>query len=415
MHFVLTALGSYGDVHPMVGLGRGLAARGHEVDVVTNPFFASMVSEAGLRFVGVSTADTYDRMTRDPGLWKPREGLDLVLREGAIAILDELYEVVTRLNRPGETVIGAHGLDLASRVAVEAIGARVVSVVYAPMAMWSSASPPRMPFGINSPRWLARAQFRFGEWAMTQRLVGKPINALRRRVGLGPLRQRYFDWYYGVAPPVCLFPDWFAPDPGDWPAGTVTTGFPLWDGGDERPLSDDLLRFLDAGDAPIAFTPGSAHRHARAFFSAAADACRLLGKRGVLLSKYDEHLPRSLAPQLIAPGFVPLSRLLPRCAAIVHHGGIGTSAQGLLAGVPQLVQPMGFDQHDNAQRLVRLGVAEELAPKRFTAERVAAALGRLLASESVKRSAQALALRCDPIAWRAEACNAIERRFTLPA
>jgi UDP:flavonoid glycosyltransferase YjiC (YdhE family) len=411
MRFVLTALGSYGDVHPMIGLGRGLAARGHEVKVVTNPHFADLVRDAGLRFVGVGTTEDYDALTGIPDLWKPRQGLDIVMRQGALGVLDELYDVVTRLYRPGETVIGAHGLDLASRVAAESLGAPVASIVYAPMALWSDAAPPRMPFGFNSPRWVARAQFRLGEWVMTERLIRKPLDALRMRVGLPPLNGRYFDWYYGVAPPVALFPEWFAPDPGDWPTGTVTTGFPLWDGGDERPLSDDLERFLDAGEPPIAFTPGSAHRHARQFFSAAADACRCLGKRGVLLSKYDDHLPKSFESWLIAPGFQPLSRLLPRCAAIVHHGGIGTSAQGLAAGVPQLVQPMGFDQHDDARRLVRLGVAEEIAPKRFRGLAVAAALGRLLGSDSVRRAARDLTLRCDPVRWRAEACNALEARF----
>jgi len=395
----------------MIGLGRGLAARGHAVQVVTNPHFADLVRHAGLRFVAVATAEDYDALTRIPDLWKPRQGLDLVMRKGALGVVEELYDTIVRLYVPGETVIGAHGLDLASRVAAESLGAPVASIVYAPMALWSDKRPPRMPFGFNSPRWVARAQFRFGEWAMTERLIRKPLDALRRRVGLRPLRGRYFDWYYGVAPPVCLFPDWFAPNPGDWPARTVTTGFPLWDGGDERPLSDDLERFLDAGEAPIAFTPGSAHRHARAFFTAAAEACRLLGKRGVLLSKYDEHLPRSFESWLIAPGFQPLSQLLPRCAAIVHHGGIGTSAQGLAAGIPQLVQPLGFDQHDDAQRLARLGVAEEVSPKRFTGPRVAATLERLLASDSVRRAARDRALRCDPIRWRAEACAALEGRL----
>jgi UDP:flavonoid glycosyltransferase YjiC (YdhE family) len=76
--------------------------------------------------------------------------------------------------------------------------------------------------------------------------------------------------------------------------------------------------------------------------------------------------------------YIPFSQVLPRCAAIVHHGGIGTCAQGLAAGIPQLVMPMGFDQPDNATRLARLGVAGWVTPGKFTGKRVAVALEKLL-------------------------------------
>ena len=82
-------------------------------------------------------------------------------------------------------------------------------------------------------------------------------------------------------------------------------------------------------------------------------------------------------------------------AAFVHHGGIGSSAQGLAAGVPQLIQPMAFDQYDNALRLRRLGVAEELVPKRFRGAAVAGALSRLLSDERIAQRATELAKRCD--------------------
>ena len=86
-----------------------------------------------------------------------------------------------------------------------------------------------------------------------------------------------------------------------------------------------------------------------------------------------------------------MSRLLPRCAAIVHHGGIGTSAQGLAAGIPQLTMPMGFDQPDNTLRLTRLGVGSFITPKQFTGRTTAEALRRLLESRRVAEACQ----RCE--------------------
>ena len=143
------------------------------------------------------------------------------------------------------------------------------------------------------------------------------------------------------------------------------TGFPLYDEGDVAPLSADLQRFLEAGDPPIAFTPGSANWQGRHFLTESAGACRLLGRRGILLTRHREHVPDPLPPGVIHVDFAPFSRLLPRCAAVVHHGGIGSAAQGLAAGVPQLAMPMAHDQLDNATRLKRLGVARWVAQKAF--------------------------------------------------
>src|SRR5690606_39089954 len=121
--------------------------------------------------------------------------------------------------------------------------------------------------------------------------------------------------------------------------------------------------------------------------AAAAEAVTHLGRRALFLTGYPEQLPAGLPDTIVHRGYAPLSTVLPRAGALVHHGGIGTLAQGFAAGVPQLMMPMGFDQPDNAMRATRLGVARWLAPNRFTATRVAGALDALLGDERVSRSA----------------------------
>jgi rhamnosyltransferase subunit B len=130
------------------------------------------------------------------------------------------------------------------------------------------------------------------------------------------------------------------------------------------------------------FTPGSANQNAAAFFRAAIDASSRLKRRALLLTKFTEQVP-SLPSTVHHEGYAPLSRLLPRCALLVHHGGIGTLAQALAAGVPQLTMPMGFDQPDNTARLLRLGVAKWVPPSQFTGERVAPVLDQLLTDPAV--------------------------------
>ena len=111
-----------------------------------------------------------------------------------------------------------------------------------------------------------------------------------------------------------------------------------------------------------------------AFLRGCRPACRLLGRRGLLLTRHREHSPGPSAGRIHVP-YAPFSELLPRCAALVHHGGIGTSSQAMAAGIPQVVMPMAYDQPDNAYRMVKLGVAAELVPEQFTAPNLAKTLG----------------------------------------
>jgi UDP:flavonoid glycosyltransferase YjiC (YdhE family) len=172
-------------------------------------------------------------------------------------------------------------------------------------------------------------------------------------------------------------------------------------------LRDEVQDFLAAGPPPIAFSPGSANRAAHSFFAAAVDACDRLGQRGILLTKYDDQLPACLPPTVF--GFVPLSKLLPRTAALVHHGGIGSCAQGLAAGIPQLVQPMSYDQFDNSRRLIRLGVAGEVSVQEFSGRAVANALAPLLDSPTVAACCDELAAQCNGSVALAAACDALEQ------
>ena len=148
-------------------------------------------------------------------------------------------------------------------------------------------------------------------------------------------------------------------------------------------MDRSLERFLVEGEPPVVITPGTAHRRASAFFEAAADASRRLGRRALLVTSHVEQIPAALPPGVLHVRFAPFGRLLPRCAAVVHHGGIGTCSRGLQAGIPQLAMPMAFDQPDNAARLSRLGVGASLSPQRFTGPRVAQALEELLGSRAV--------------------------------
>jgi UDP:flavonoid glycosyltransferase YjiC (YdhE family) len=174
-------------------------------------------------------------------------------------------------------------------------------------------------------------------------------------------------------------------------------------------LSQDLESFLDRGSPPILFTPGSANRAAAPFFASALDATRRMGRRALFLTGYPEQLPATLGSDVRHEPYVPLSQIVLRCAALVHHGGIGTCAQGLAAGVPQLTMPLGFDQPDNTTRLWRLGVARWVRPQQFSGERVATELETLLGDSHVAERCRHWAQEIRRSDSLAETCAVLER------
>jgi UDP:flavonoid glycosyltransferase YjiC (YdhE family) len=381
LKYIFVPLGSAGDVNPLTWLARLMARRGHDVVVVAHAGMAGVPARAGLRTVPVGSAADHDAIVANPDLWHPDRAFDLL----ASTFADRAREVIPAIRAevvPGSTVLVAAAIAVGARIVAEADHLPLVTVQLQPSAFMSEDDrpllDPRLGFLERLPRWAWRSVFFLIHKAIDAKVSG--VNTVRAELGLRqPVRGIMRDWWMSPQRVLALFPDWYAPRRADWPPQTVLTRFPLYDG--DPALDPAAEQFLAEGPPPLLFTPGSANMWARPFFEAAAGACRRLGRRGMLVSGYAEHVPAALPPGVRHFAPLPFSRIFPRCAAVVHHGGVGTSAQGLAAGVPQLVMPMAHDQPDQAQRLKRLGVADWLLPKHFHADAVAARLENLLASE----------------------------------
>lgn len=384
MRFVVHPVGSGGDVNPLVGVGAALRRRGHEVVVLSGEPFRARVEGAGLELRSLFSAEEYHRLGDDPNLWHPTRGLKVVL-DAVLQGLRPAYDEIAALYRPGETVLVGHALSFPVRIFEEKHGAPAATVHLAPSIFRSDFAQPVMPHGLDlsrAPRWLKRAVWRLAD-RIVDGVAAGPVNAFRAELGLRPVSRLFDRWIHSPWLLIGLFPDWFAPPQPDWPERLELVGFPRFDGSEGLPLEPALERFLAGGEPPIVFTPGTAHRNAAGFFRAAVEASARLGRRAILATSHAEHLPPSLPPGILHVRYAPFGSLLPRCAAVVHHGGIGTSSRGLQAGIPQLAMPMAFDQPDNAARLARLGVGGSLSPRSFTGRRVAHALDRLVGDPAV--------------------------------
>jgi rhamnosyltransferase subunit B len=413
MHALLIALGSSGDVLPFCGLGRALRARGHEVTVAANPHFRRVIARAGLGFAPLGDEDEYEAMCDSPKFMCRLRGFRFLM-DWVSTLIRPVYELAAAHR---DALVVAHPLAFGARVAEERLGVRTATLVLSPAILRSAHAPPVWPGLPNAaflPSWYKRAI-----WWATDRLildpaVAPPLNAFRAAKGLPPVARVLSYPHDGEHLFVGMFPAWFAPPQPDWPRRLVLAGFPLHDEGDGA-LPADVDAFLDGGTPPLVFTPGTGNRWARAFFGAALDATVRLGARAIFLTPHREQLPRSLPPSVRQVPYVPLGRLLPRARAFVHHGGIGSAAAALAAGVPQLAMPFAHDQPDNAARLCRLGVAATLPAHRASGPRVAAALDRLLGATATAARTRELAARLRPRAALGFAASILETYAGAPA
>jgi rhamnosyltransferase subunit B len=173
-------------------------------------------------------------------------------------------------------------------------------------------------------------------------------------------------------------------------------------------LPDGLEKFLSAGRPPIIFTAGTAMKHADKFFLDCIEACQLLGQRGILLTQHPEQLPAELPQNIQHFAYLPFSEVLPRSLALVHHGGIGTTAQAIAAGIPQVIRPMAHDQPDTAARVEKLSIGASLSTKKFNAASLAEKLNALITSQAVLERCKNYAGRIHPDQSLNDTCSIIE-------
>ncbi|MEQ1918029.1 MAG: glycosyltransferase [Elusimicrobiota bacterium] len=409
---ILATFGSHGDLNPFLALGVELKQRGHRVIVAAAGAYKADIERLGLEHAPVRPELDQSDVKMLERAMHPRWGSEVVVRLVMDAVPDS-YADLEKAAVDADLLV-THTLTYAAPVLAEKKGFKWLSVALQPLVFFSPHDPPVLapapwlaalrPLGpcVNGPLLNLLKKFSYS-W-------GDPVRALRKELGLGPGRDPIFEGQHSPYGVLALYSELFAQPQPDWPERVTVCGFPFLDqdlGG--KPLDPRLEAFLAAGEKPVVFTLGStAVRIAGDFYQTAAKAAKIAGTRAVLLAGDGVQALGALPSGILAVPSAPYHALFPRCAAIVHSGGIGTTAQALRAGVPQIVAPFAHDQYDNAARIERMGVGSRC--KRTTrASELAATLSRLTDNNGLTdRAAQAGAL------IRAEngvtsACNAIER------
>jgi rhamnosyltransferase subunit B len=366
-HFILTTVFTSGDVLPFLRVGRRLRARGHAVTLVTHAHYRAAAHEYELTLAPLDDVDDFDRLIDDSALFNSPGGIRELYLRHVLPTVSREYAAIRRSHAAagaqgdaGETVIVARCAPaIAARMAAVDLGVPLVLAYLAPSNVTTAPLLDELVTRVLRPH------------------VAETMAAM------GTHADRYFPrWTDAVATSIGLWPDWFGRlEPAAQAPSVTPTGFVL---GDE---AVDAAASVAVDSDAVIVTPGTGAFFDASFVDVSVQACARLRRPAVIVTRHERLVPRPLPPGVSWQRYLPFHAALPRAAAIVHHGGIGTAAEALAAGLPQLVMGTGGDRRDNAGRLEQLGVAEYLPPARWSADDVHRALAPLL-TDDVRR-------RCD--------------------
>ena len=362
MKLAIIAPGSRGDVQPYVALGKGLQNAGHSVRLVSTEDFRALAISHGLEFVSMganaqSLAQEHVKGLAEQGnllkiLSATGRGARLMARQGAVAGLEACQGVDAIIGGLGGLSVG---VALAEKLSLPFLQAYLMPLT--PTHQFASVLTPSLP----GP--LARLTNRLTHHVARQmiwQMVRSANNQARVEVlGLPPtsfwgpfVPQRYSDLpiLYGYSPAV-------VPVPNDWAPAIHVTGYWLLDTPEAWAPPADLLAFLDAGPPPIYIGFGSmTSMNPETTAELVFEALRRSGQRGVVYEGWGGLRKVDVPASVLMVGSTPHSWLFPRMAAVVHHGGAGTTAAGLSAGVPSIITPFFGDQPFWGRRVAELGV-----------------------------------------------------------
>ncbi|MES1242395.1 MAG: glycosyltransferase [Acidobacteriota bacterium] len=378
MRVLLSTIGSRGDVQPLVALASELRALGQEVRLCVPPDFREWIEGLGmpvtpigpeLRSTGKASASAVPPT--------PVQRRQMI--EGTVATQ---FETITAAAQDCDVIVGATTLQIAAPSVAERMGVPYVFAAYCPAVLPSPHHAPPV-LGLLGDKPVARADYRevwaqdAGRW---NDMWGPLLNPHRTALGLAPVED--------VLGHILTDRPWLAADPtlGPWPEPSDLSVFQTgaWILPDARPLAPELEAFLDAGEPPVYFGFGSI-RAPEDLARVMLHSARAHGRRAIVLRGWaDLSLPDD-EPDCLAIGEVNQQALFQRVAAVVHHGGAGTTTAAGRAGAPQVVIPQMYDQHYWAQRIQNLGLGTAHAGLP-TPDSLADALGRALQPDVAARA-----------------------------
>ncbi|MBO0777327.1 MAG: glycosyltransferase family 1 protein [Ktedonobacteraceae bacterium] len=385
---VITTFGSMGDLNPFIALGTALRSRGHDVLFSVEGNLEPQISLQGFP-VRLLTGDQEKALApfrqqifhRD----QPLLSLRLLVEQYILPTLPAKVAELREICQQADLLISV-APQFAASIVAELLHLPWVSVVLTPSTLPSArvaAQPLSTPLPAPLQRWRNRFSW-FLAGIFLRQIVDQPINRVRREFQVPP--RTNLMWTGNLSPhltALAVSPA-FLPRPDDWPESLLMTGFYFWDRPQSWQCPEMLKDFLQTDQPIVAVTAGSVVPEERAVFAAyyqtSIESILACGARALVINAPQTAILPEGREDILYLSFVPFSEVFPACAAVIHHGGIGTIAQCLRAGVPSLVVPGGMDQPFNAAQMVQRQAGLWIPRKQYTTRRAERALNRLLST-----------------------------------
>jgi UDP:flavonoid glycosyltransferase YjiC (YdhE family) len=381
LRILLASFGTRGDLQPVLALALGLRAAGHTVTLAGPPNFTTWIRSYGLRFEAVGS--DVEKAANEVAFNIPL-AIQAMRKE-----IHAHFETIAPLAREADAIVGA-AIHCASVSLGEAYGIPAFYGFFSPQMLPSRHHAPAFVRNQHMPPWANKLTWS-GLRLLWRLILSNTITEERHKLGLAPVAET---WEHLLSShPLFAGDPVLAPLPDDGPGGIFTTG--PWLLPETEPLDAELEAFLQAGPPPVYIGFGSMpDARPEQTTRMLLDTVRNLGVRAVISSGWARlglsDVPNSI--RIVGP--TSHSKLFPRCAAVVHHGGAGTTIAAANAGVPQLIVPHAFDQFHCARDLPLLGVAPpSIAKTRLTSARLEAALRICLDDQAMQAKAREVATR----------------------
>lgn len=364
LNVVLFTSGSAGDILPFVRVGAALAARDHRVTLVSHAGYGQLARGAGLGYRPFDTDAEYQVFLQHAALLNTPAGITRFLLEHSLPRASAAVDCLADTLDGDSLLLTSPTFDTASRVVAE---------MYGLDPLWLFIAP------VQVSAWSSRREVRA---AMYRRVLGEAIESIRASAGLARIED-WDGWLRYSSRSIGQWPDWFAAPDADWLPGVEPVGFLVDHPAERRELPGEVAAFLEE-QAPLLVTGGTGRYLGEDFYAHALGAARCLGLPTIVVTRDRDCLPVDLPERCLVADELSFGRVMPRCSAVIHHGGLGTTAAAAAAGVPQLILAFGADRPDNGSRIAQCGIGEFIPLPQCSVGAVTGALERLTTSTELR-------------------------------
>ncbi|MDF2985068.1 MAG: glycosyl transferase, UDP-glucuronosyltransferase [Eubacterium sp.] len=401
MKIAIITAGGRGDVQPYIALGSGLRMAGHNVLMPAAEEFRDIIKENGMEYIQTNSVNPQEFL-------RSLEMKEAAKSKNKLIFLNKMFKALAPMMEGifNETWEACQGCDL-------------IITTMGPMGAYDSAEKLGIPCihtllipacptsGFQSP--FAPGFFNIGIYnkishKLLEQIVWQPFRAINNRWRKNVLGLKSCDFwgiydkvYGGEVPVIAGFSPSIIPGQNDWPESVRISGYWFLDQPENWQPPEELNAFLKAGPPPVYIGFGSmVDKEPERITKIVIEALRLSGQRGILSAGWNGLGGEELPDTVYKVGSIPHSWLFKRMAAIVHHGGAGTTAAALRSGIPQIVTPFFCDQPFWGQRIFELGVGPKAVPySRLTPEKLAGLINAAVNNKEIKAGAKALGEKID--------------------